>query len=276
MNALFAGIDVSLADNKAPFINGAGEDVATRLRFPNNALGAELFVHKTLELCSQLNPERVLFGLEATSMYGWHLAMLLHQAQQLAPFHPAAYLLNPRIVKGFKKSYPRVPKTDWADAWVIAQRLRFGQPPTPFRFDQRYFPLQRLTRLRVRLAKNITREKNYFLSYLFLKCSGLTSEKPISDFFGASASALVTEWYSVEDIAAASLELLAQFLIDKSGNKFPNPIQVAHQIQVAARHSYRLPPPSRAPSTTSSPPPSDTSASWKASPATFPKPSPTR
>lgn len=241
MNALFAGIDVSLAENKAVFLDSTGEDVASRLRFPNNALGSELFLDKTLELCSQLNPERVLFGLEATSLYGWHLALLLNQAAQLAQFHPAVYLLNPRIVRGFKKSYPRVPKTDWADAWTIAQRLRFGQLPTPFRFDQRYFPLQRLTRLRVRLAKDITREKNYFLTYLFLKCSGLTTEKPLSDFFGAAASALVTEWYSVEDIAAASLESLAQFLIDKSSNKFANPVEVARQIQVAARHSYRLP-----------------------------------
>lgn len=85
------------------------------------------------------------------------------------------------------------------------------------------------------------REKNYFLSYLFLKCSTLIQGGPISSAFCVSAIDLVTEFHSVEEIAQTSLETLTQFLVERSRNKIANPDEVTREFQKAARHAYRLP-----------------------------------
>jgi transposase len=179
--------------------------------------------------------------MEATSFYAWHLALYLSGAPELKPFNPQVFLFNPKTIKAFKSSFKDLPKNDWTDAWVIANRVRFGQLPKPFSPDERYLPLQRLTRYRYHLVQQLTREKNYFLSYLFLKCSRLAQACPLSSPLGTTAAALVTEYYSVEEIAAAPLEDLAQFLVKKSRNKIADPFTVAREFQKAARHSYRLP-----------------------------------
>ncbi|MBC7324971.1 MAG: transposase, partial [Moorella sp. (in: Bacteria)] len=72
------------------------------------------------------------------------------------------FIFNPKGIKAFKKTFNNLPKNDWADAWVVANRLRFGQLPRPFDPDERYLPLQRFTRHRYHLVQQLSREKNYF------------------------------------------------------------------------------------------------------------------
>lgn len=124
---------------------------------------------------------------------------------------------------------------------IITNRLRFGNLPQPFRPDERYLPLQRLIRHRFHLIQQLTREKNYFLSYLFLKYSRLAQACPLCSPLGASAAAVITEFYSVEAIAATPLKELTQFLVRKSHNKLLDPAGIAQELQKAAKHSYRLP-----------------------------------
>lgn len=238
---LYVGIDVGLKENKARFIDGSGNDCWNRLAFPNDADGAVALVRETCRALTRHGFATVAFGLEATSFYAWHLALYLSEAPELASFGPQVYIFNPKMLKAFKKSFKNLPKNDWIDAWVAANRVRFGQLPKPFAPDERYLPLQRLTRHRYHLVQQLTREKNYFLSYLFLKCSRLAQACPLSSPLGASAAALVTEYYSAEEIAAAPLEELAQFLAEKSRNKIASPEVIAAEFQKAARDSYRLP-----------------------------------
>lgn len=241
MSTLFVGIDVSLRENKARFVGADGNDCWNRLAFPNDADGAIALVRETCRAISKHHFDSVAFGLEATAFYAWHLALYLNGVPELKPFHPRVYMFNPKVIKNFKKTFNDVPKTDWKDAWVIANRVRIGQLPKPFDPDERYLPLQRLTRHRYHLIQQLTREKNYFLSYLFLKCSRLAQACPLSSPLGASAASLITEFYSAEEIAAASLEDLAQFLVQKSRNKISDPVRIAKELQKAAAHSYRLP-----------------------------------
>lgn len=238
---LYVGIDVGLKENKARFVDKEGNDCWNRLVFPNDADGAVALVRETCRALTKHGWEAVAFGMEATSFYAWHLALYLTGTPELAPFQPRVYILNPKLLKAFKKSIKNLPKNDWIDAWVAANRVRVGQLPKPFAPDERYLPLQRLTRHRYHLVQQLTREKNYFLSYLFLKCSRLAQACPLASPFGTSAAALITEYYSAEEIAAAPLEELARFLAEKSKNKITNPETVAAEFQKAARLSYRLP-----------------------------------
>ncbi len=194
-----------------------------------------------MHLATKHQLDRVRFGLEATSFYGWHLALYLSQATELVPFDPKVYLFNPRVVRGFKKAYPDLPKTDWADAWVIAERLRFGRLPVPFDPDERYMPLQRLTRHRYHLAKDLTRQENHFLSYLFLRASRMAQESPFSDPTGVAGSAFLLEYRTPDEVAATPIEELARFLAEKSRNKFRHPDELARQLKTIIKHSYRLP-----------------------------------
>jgi len=240
-NTLFAGIDVALKDNRARFVDAEERTFPLKFRFPNDATASVAFVEKTVDLAREHHLEKVRFGLEATSFYAWHLALYPSQAAELAPFDPKVYLFNPRVVRGFKKAYPDLPKTDWADAWAIAERLRFGRLPVPFDPDERYMPLQRLTRHRYHLARDLTRHKNYFLSYLFLRASRMAQESPFSDPTGVTGSAFLLEYRTPDEVAATPIEELTRFLAEKSRGKFRRPDELARHLKTVIKHSYRLP-----------------------------------
>ncbi|ETJ34834.1 hypothetical protein Q604_UNBC10751G0001, partial [human gut metagenome] len=79
-------------------------------------------------------------------------------------------------------------------------------------------------RCRLHIIENISREKSYILSNIFLKFSELAvldkNETPFSNIFGATSEAVLTDYMSAEDIANTSIENLITFLIDKSKNRF--------------------------------------------------------
>lgn len=176
--------------------------------------------------------------MEATSMYWWHLSAYIATETSLSHLRPKVYSFNPKIVKGFKKSYPSLPKTDRIDAWVIADRLRFGRLPAECYHDEKYQPLQRLTRFRYHVIKQIAEEKNYFLSYLFLKFN--TFNGIFSDTFGAASTAVLSEFYSVDEIAAMNLDDLAAFLHEHGRGMFSDPMRIADCLKQAATNAYRL------------------------------------
>jgi transposase len=101
--------------------------------------------------------------------------------------------------------------------------------------------LQRLTRARYHLVHDLVREKNRFLSTLFLKFSAFVQQEPIKRTFGTTALAVLTEFATAEEVAAQSLEQLTQLIVDRSRNRYENPQEVAAAVHKAARASYRLP-----------------------------------
>ena len=154
--------------------------------------------------------------------------------------HPQIYSFNPKVVRNFKKAYVDLPKNDWTDAWVIADRLRFGRLPEGSQVDFRYLPLQRLTRFRYHLVQTLTREKNYFLTNLFLKFSTLAQGDVFSDTFGATSESIILDFFSPEDVAARPLEELIDFLMEKGRNHFDDPEATAKALKEAASKAHRL------------------------------------
>lgn len=236
---LYVGIDVSMKDFKAQYMDDLGIEAYQRQRFENNDPGFNSFIDSIIHISFQgLN--RVVIGIESTSVYGWHLQMGLASSNRISKYEPQIYVFNPKMIKNFKKAYADLPKNDWIDAWVIADRLRFGRLPEKTQADFRYLPLQRLTRFRYHLMKSITREKNYFLMNLFLKFNTLSQDKVFSDLFGTTSISVLTEFLSPEEIASQPLEELIDFIMEKGKNHFLNPCVTAQSLKDAARKAHKL------------------------------------
>lgn len=204
----FLGLDISQAEVVACFLLPDGREAVPRWRVSNDRPGAESLALRLADLAKQHQLGRVLIGMEATNLYWFHLACFLKATTLLSGLEREVYALNPKLVAGFKKACPNAGKTDPLDAFFIAERLRLGRLPAPFQVDLLYAPLQRLTRFRAHLAQTLAREKNYFLSLLFLKFSSFSQSQPFGDPFGATSSA-VLEQFTTEELIQTPLEELA-------------------------------------------------------------------
>jgi len=195
-----------------------------------------------VEHLQKVGAEHLVVGTEATSFYDFHVMEYLAQSPLLEDYHPQLYRLNAKMVSKFKKALRSRAKKDPDDAFAIAMRLRLGDLPTPFQPRREHLPLQRLTRFRAHTAQCLAREKNYFLSQLFLKFSAYSQIKPFSNPFGVTSQAILAEYFSTDELMAASMEELTQFVVQKGRNRFADPQQVVQKLKQVARESYRIRP----------------------------------
>jgi hypothetical protein len=236
----YVGLDVSQDAASVCFLLADGAEPVPRWTIPNTQPGADTLATTLAQLAQLHHVDQMRIGMEATGLLWWHLACALKDAPALCPFAPQIYALNPHLIKTFRANYGALPKTDYTDAFLIAERIRFGrQLPSPFQLDARYAPLQRLTRFRCHLAQNLAREKSYFLSFLFLTFSSYGQIAPFGDPFGATSSAVLDE-FTTEELAQQTLEELAAYLQQKGRGRFADPDALAAILQRAARDSYRL------------------------------------
>lgn len=235
---LFVGIDVSSQDMKACIMSFDGETLAS-LTVDNNLIGASYLRDQIVDIAQKHVIQEIVIGMEATSVYSWHPAMFFHEDESLKRFQTKVLTINPKLIKKFKESYVDLDKTDHIDAWIIADRLRFGRLRQSVVMQNQFIALQRLTRMRYHLVHNLTREKQYFLEHLFYKCSSFTTEVE-SSVFGNAIMELLLEQYSLDEISAMDIQDLAEFLRIKGKNRFTDAEYVSKSIQKAARSSYRL------------------------------------
>ena len=239
MDQLFVGIDVGSQNNAVYLMKPDGEKYSS-FRMQNNRGGAKLLTEKIVSAIQSQGLEGVVIGMEATSIYGDSLVYALREDGRLGQYPRKIHVLNPKQVNKFKESYPELPKNDDVDAFVIADKLRFGRiTKEVYMDDYRYKALQTLTRARFYAVQDLTREKQRFANYLFLKCSGLAQDKDIPNT-SATTIALIERFETVDALAYADLDELTAF-IDEKGRNFTDPTAKAKAIQAAARNSYRLP-----------------------------------
>ncbi|GAB6175085.1 hypothetical protein JCM15765_45810 [Paradesulfitobacterium aromaticivorans] len=108
--SLFVGIDVGSKDFKVRIVNDRGDEPVKRLKALNDRPGCEQVAKYLAEACTKVNDERLVIGLEATSVYSWSLQMFLAEDPGLAPMQPQIYSFNPKVVANFKKAYVDLPK----------------------------------------------------------------------------------------------------------------------------------------------------------------------
>jgi transposase len=242
MNKLYAGIDVHSKTNHVYLMKPNG-DKHSSFTAKNNPDGSKKITDNIISALTSLGICAVAVGIESTGVYGDNLMIYLNEDSRLAQFDCDFHVLNPKQVKNFKKAYSDLPTNDSVDAFVIADNLRFGRITKPMYVDDgyKYKALQTLTRARFFAVQNLSREKQRFANYLFMKCSGLAQEKVFSNQTGATAMAIIDEFETVDELAYMDIDELAAFIAEKGRNRFANPDSVAEAVRAAARGSYRLP-----------------------------------
>ena len=245
LSTLFIGIDVSSRSNVVYAMDFEQNKLLSG-SFPNNQPGAEKLEDEIRKcMLAHQNLNTIVATLESTSVYSIHIANFLSSSEVLMPFSPYVYCINPKMTANYRKSFVGLSKTDPLDSFLIADFARVGRVKncTPWRRSQ-FLALKRLTRHRLHLAECITREKTYMISNLYLKFSELEllddDQQPFSNIFGATSSAVLTEFFSVQDIIDASEEDLLRFLAEKSHNRISDLSKTSELLKKAARDSFRL------------------------------------
>jgi transposase len=238
---LYVGTDISEKVNRTRFYDGSGKEIGARLESVNDLPGSRDLAQEAISRAVLSDAKEILWGLEATNLFWWHLATFLTTNPELLARGLKCYTFNPRQVSKFKESYPDIGKDDWTDAMVIADRLRFGRLPAECYLDERYQPLQRLTRYRRHLVRQLVREKNLALSYVYLKLSAYSIERPLSDTFGATSQQILEGYLTPDEIVAAPIEELAALIKEHSRGRVADPEEVAKVVKQAANRSYALP-----------------------------------
>ena len=212
MNPLYVGIDVGSRNNAVYLMKPDGEKHSS-FSVENNLGGAKTLTERIVSALASQGLTDVVIGMEATSIYGETLVYALREDSALGQFHKKIHVLNPKLVAQFKESYPELPKNDPVDAFVIADKLRFGRiTKEVYMDDYRFNSLQMLTRARFFAVQNLTREKQRFANYLFLKCSGLAQDDNILNT-SATTIALMEHFETPDQLANTSLEELTAFII---------------------------------------------------------------
>ena len=244
LSTLFVGIDIGARQNVVSAINFEQEFLIKMKPVPNTQSGADQLESMLVKILENGTFKTVIIGLESTSFYGVHIANFLSASEKLMAYKPYVYCLNPKEVANYKDSFNALDKNDGIDSFVIADFARVGRIHTePWRGSQ-YLALQRLTRHRLHIVECLTREKTYMLSNVFLKFSEFAllqgDAHPFSNKYGATASSILTDFLSSEDIANASIEELVDFVSKKSKKRISDPQMTAEILKQAARNSYRL------------------------------------
>ena len=108
--------------------------------------------------------EGIQISTEATGWYWFHFFRTLSEDPLLNQWPLELYLFNPRLTAKFKQSYGDLDKNDQIDAFVVADRFRFGRDlPVPFRYEQHHWALRFLTRHYFHVTHNLAREKSLHL-----------------------------------------------------------------------------------------------------------------
>lgn len=234
----FVGLDVSSLDIKVYIENEKGDKVKA-YPIPNNRPGALKLRDDLISLAGDQRVDAYTIGLESTSVYSYHPAMFFHTDPELKNIGCTVYMLNPKQVANFKKSYANLDKTDEIDAFVIADYLRFGRSTLSVVKEEQYIALQRLTRSRFLLVQELTREKQHFLQHLNFKFSQFTHDVKTS-VFGQAILDFLSNEFSLDDLVNMPLEKLALYLQEKGNHHFGDPKKVASSIKTAINNSYQL------------------------------------
>ena len=237
---LFVGIDVSSKELEAAILTSdVDDDVLFRGKFANDINGATELKKVILSLQSQRDYQKIVIGMEATSMYSFHPAYFFQNDDDLAQFDTETVVVNPRQTARYKKIYEES-KNDRIDAFYIADFLRLGRYSVGIVRHEKYIALQRLTRSRFEVVKSLTRSKQHFLENLYYKLNKLAIGNVETSVFGSTMMTLLTDNLSVDELAEMPLEELSQYLNEKGRGRFAEPARIAKSIQKAVRGSYRL------------------------------------
>ncbi len=187
---MYIGIDVSKDKHDICIKDNEGNELIKRFRISNTKADLNM-LYATIDKLKAKNPENcdVVFGMEATGIYYLPLFSALKRDRY------SIRLYNPIQTNGYRKIEIRKTKTDPIDAAIIADMLRYSEPPLANDFqDLKLCQLRELARVRQRVVYNRTRNKVQLVRNLDMIWPGYTTT--ISNVSGKTSMAILRK-YSV-------------------------------------------------------------------------------
>ncbi len=239
---LQVGLDISQKRLDMCTMRPDGEVIMNHRSFANNRSGYEALQQNLLEQVSANGFAGVDIGAESTGYYWLPLFLQLQADEDWLGDKLTPYLLNSRQVYWFKKGYAPDDKTDAKDSFYVTEKLRTQRRQHhPWSADLDWLRLRFYSRLRCHIGQAVTREKNYFWSHMFLKCSDYRASDPFGDGLGATGRALMRkypDWQCLRDLPD---DLLQAQLVEWSHNRLPDPVETMQQLRQVVDASYPLP-----------------------------------
>ena len=218
-----------------------GQPLESHRSFANSLPGYSFAKQLLLEAIDTHSFDGIDVSGEATGFFWFPFFLQLANDPDLQAHDLNLFLLNPRWVKWFKKSFAEDDKCDQRDPFYIAERTRSRRPAATWTPDDT-LPLRFYTRFRFHLVQNLAREKCYFSAFLFLRASSYYRLKPFSDVFGATSRLVLSQQPSLDELAALPVEDLALQLHELSRHCLPDPLNNARKLQRVAQESFPLDP----------------------------------
>ncbi len=235
---LFVGIDVSSEKLDVCFLDSS-DTTLKEVTVPNNINGASAIKEDILFFHNEFFYEKIVIGMESTSIYSFHPATFLSEDVELKSLSIVEVVVqNPKAIHRYKRLFEE-DKNDRIDAFRIADFLRIERYNKTVLKEERYVALQRLTRSRYQMVQQLTECKQHFLENLYYKCNTLSKELDTS-IFGATMLDILSDSLSLDDIAQIELEDLVALLQEKGRGRFSDPQKLAKTIKKSIRDSYRL------------------------------------
>jgi len=238
---LFVGIDVSSQKLDVCFLDSDDTKLLEE-SLPNDIHGAKTIKDCVLSFHESYSYDKIVIGMESTSIYSFHPSMFLHEDADLKNLGMVEVVVeNPKSIHRYSQVWDD-DKTDKLDAFRIADYMRIGRYKVSLIREEKYQALQRLTRSRYQLVCHLTECKQHFLENLYYKCNTISKEfkSDNKSILGATMMDILSDSLSLDEIALMDIEELAALLQDKGRNKFGDPQKLAKIIQKAIRDSYRL------------------------------------
>ncbi|MCL1632176.1 transposase, partial [Sporolactobacillus sp. CPB3-1] len=111
---LFVGIDVSSEKLDVCFLD-SNQDKLIQKSLANNLIGAGAIKDLVLKFHSAVHYQRVVIGMESTSIYSFHPAVFFHEDADLKELPLDVVTLNPTTIHRYKGLFDE-DKTDTIDA----------------------------------------------------------------------------------------------------------------------------------------------------------------
>lgn len=239
---LFVGLDVSSEKLDACFMTDDSTlAVLKEATFENSQLGANQIKELILEFSQNIEIEKLVIGMEATSLYSFHPSMFFKEDSELNQLNLTVSIKQPSKIKKYRDIFEEN-KNDQIDAFYIADYFRVQRQVNSIVKEEKYIALQHLTHTRYQLIKQLVRTKQHFIENIYYKCNTLSKELKSEggSVLSATLVTLMTGDYTMDQLAEMPLEEFAD-LIQKLGKyRFKNPEIIAKAISKAIRSSYRL------------------------------------
>jgi transposase len=242
---LYVGVDVHRKDNHFHCLDPSGQTIA-RFKQRNNRPGTERAIVELTALLQHGAFDELRLAAEATNWYWLPFFQLLASDPTLKHCSLKLYAFNPRVTAKYRETFLDLDKDDPEDAFLLADRLRLGRElPHPFSFDADALALRTLTRFRQRLTHEVTMAKLYCLNWVYLKASEYTlaGTAAFGKPFSPTSVKLLSEFATLDELAAMPLEDLAAWLEQQGRGSFADVERTAQKLHQITRDSYRLPSP---------------------------------